>query len=162
MHVYFFSAAEWCEQLRGNSLPAGSGPGWIPYLCNHQGQQGLCFLSLNFTKLFLSLRRSSLKNQLTMIFCGGGAGWIPNAKNVNFSFLCWKQKFCSNFKQHWVETFPKMCPSKQVQEICGLFAYWQVAEESGLDDCGGKVYKTENGKKYYAYYMPPRFPYTFG
>ena len=34
----------------------------------------------------------------------------------------------------------------------------QVVEESGLDDCGGKVY--DNNNNYYAYFMYPHFPYT--
>ena len=33
---------------------------------------------------------------------------------------------------------------------------FQVVEESGLDDCGGKVYDNN----YYAYFMYPHFPYT--
>ena len=35
---------------------------------------------------------------------------------------------------------------------------FQVVEESGLDDCGGKVYDNDNN--YYAYFMYPNFPYT--
>ena len=33
-------------------------------------------------------------------------------------------------------------------------------EESGIDDCGGKVYETVDGKSYYGYFMFPYFPYT--
>ncbi len=42
--------------------------------------------------------------------------------------------------------------------------FLQVVKEYGTDDCGGLVYdenKTD-GKKYYAYFFQPHFPYTIG